>query len=138
MKNLNRIKFCTNEKYKKQISLKYYLSRIRYTTKLIKLCKIEFHNSDKYTYIRLRGYLSFFLLGILLIVGISTILLGKGVGIGQQITYAQLNSFPNGYPESYPLPPPQGYPERHSERPSYSQVPPYFPQPPSHSQLPCQ
>ena len=142
MKNLNKIKLHTNEKYKNQMSLKYCLSKIYYITKLIKLCKIEFHNYGKYTYVQLRGYLSFFLIGILLVVGISTILLGNdddGINsIGLHITYAQLITSPNGYPEGHPLAPPQGYPDRYSERPSHSQVPPYFPQAPSHPQEPCQ
>ena len=141
MDNLNRIKFHTNEKYKNQMSLKYCLSRIYYKTKIIKPCKIEFRNYSKYTYVQLRRYLSFFLIGILLVIGISTILLGNsddGInGIGQQITYAQLTTTPNGYPEGHPLAPYQGYPDSYSERPSHSQVPPYFPRAPSHPQEPC-
>ena len=42
MESPNRIKFHTNEKYKKQIvSLKYCLSRIYYKTKRRKPCKIK-------------------------------------------------------------------------------------------------
>ena len=127
MESPNRIKFHTNEKYKKQIvSLKYCLSRIYYKTKRRKTCKIEYYNYSKYSYVQLREYLFFFLIEISLVAGISAILLGDGDGIsgvGQQITYAQLTTSPNGYPEGHPLAPPQGYPEGYSERLSYPQVP---------------
>jgi hypothetical protein len=139
MESPNRIKFQTNEKYKKQIvSLKYCLSRIYYKTKRRKTCKIEYYNYSKYSYVQLREYLSFFLIEISLVAGISAILLGDsdGIGVGQQITYAQLTTSPDGYPEGHPLAPPQGYPEGYSERPSHSQVPPYFPQAQSHPKVP--
>ncbi|HSF51126.1 MAG TPA: hypothetical protein VLA74_10240, partial [Nitrososphaeraceae archaeon] len=76
---------------------------------MIKSCKIEFYNYSKYSYVQLREYLSVFLIQISLIVGISAILLGNGDGIdgvGQQITYAQLTTSSNGYPEGHPLAPP--------------------------------
>ena len=141
MDNLNRIKFPANEKYKKQtVSLKYCLSRIYCKTKRRKTCEIEYHNYSKYSYVQLIKYLSVFLIQISLIAGISAILLGNddgiGGGLGQQITYAQLTTSSNGYPEGHPLAPPQGYPEGYSERSSHTQVPPYFPQTPSHPQVP--
>ena len=141
MESPNRIKFHhINKKYKKQtVSLKYCLSRIHSKTKRRKTCKIEFYNYSKYSYAKLREYLSIFLIQISLIVGISAILLGNGDGIsgvGQQITYAQLTTSPNGHPEGHPLASPQGYPEGYSERPFYPQVPPYFPHAPSHPQVP--
>ena len=140
MESPNRIKFHTNEKYKKQtVSLKYCLSRIYYKTKRRKTCKIEYYNYSKYSYAQLREYLSVFLIEISLVAGISAILLGNGDGIsgvGQQITYAQLTTSRDGYPEGHPLAPLQGYPEGYSERPSHSQVPPYFPQAQSHPQVP--
>ena len=68
---------------------------------------------------KLIKYLSVFLIQISLIAGISAILLGNddgiGGGLGQQITYAQLTTSSNGYPEGHPLAPPQGYPEGYSE-----------------------
>jgi hypothetical protein len=141
MENLNRIKFHTNEKYKKQIvSLKYCFSKVYYRTKRRKPSKIEFYNYSKYSYSQLREHLSFFLIGILLVVGISAILLGNDDGInslGQQVTYAQLTTSLNIYAEGHPLAPSQGYHDRHSERPSNSQVLPYFPRTPSHTQIPC-
>ena len=102
------------------MSLKYCLSRIYYKTKRRKTCEIEYNNYSKYSYVQLIKYLSVFLIQISLIAGISAILLGNddgiGGGLGQQITYAQLTTSSNGYPEGHPLAPPQGYPEGYSER----------------------
>lgn len=106
---------------------------------MIKPYKVKLHNYNKYSYVQLRGYFSLFLIGILLVVSISAILLGNdddSNGIGQHITYAQLITSSNGYPEDHPLAPSQGYHDRYSERPSHSQVPPYFPRAPCHSQIP--
>lgn len=77
---------------------------------------------------------------VLLVAGISAILLGESDGIGgvQQITYAQLTTSIEEYPEGHPLAPTQGYPEGTSETPPHLQTQdkPGTPHPPSSTQIP--